>query len=91
MKCQEMITTQLKRKRMVITLDKKLAIISELRQGKSQRLVSALHSVAKSTVADIWKHREKITLHVTASDDPSYAKKRCIIREPHFEKLDKAF
>ena len=75
---------------MVITLDKKLAIISELRQGKSQRLVSALHSVAKSTVADIWKDREKITLHVAASDDPSYAKKRCILREPHFEKLDKA-
>ena len=50
MKCQEMTTTQLKRKRMVITLDKKLAIISELRQGKSQRLVS---TVAKSTVADI--------------------------------------
>ena len=37
---------------------KKLEIISELKKGKSQRLVSTEHD--KSTVADIWKGREKI-------------------------------
>ena len=33
------------------------------------------------------KDREK---HVTASDCPSLAKKRCIVRDVNFEKLDQA-
>lgn len=82
-----MSTKKPSRKRKVITLEKKLAIISELSKGKSQRFVS---DVAKSTIADIWKVREKIMLHVAANDNPSFAKKRCIIKQPHFDKLDKA-
>ncbi len=41
------------RKRRVLTLEKKLDIIKELKGGKSQRCVSELHQVPKSTVADI--------------------------------------
>ena len=33
---------------------------------------------------DIWKDREKIEKHMTA------AKKRCIVRDANFEKLDQA-
>lgn len=85
-----MSTKKPSRKRKVITLEKKLAIISELSKGKSQRFVSDSYTVAKSTIADIWKVREKIMLHVAANDNPSFAKKRCIIKQPHFDKLDKA-
>ena len=58
------------RKRSVLTLEKKLDIITELRKGKSVRSVSALFEVPKSTVGDIWKDRDKIEKHVTASDCP---------------------
>ena len=78
------------RKRKVLTLEKKLTIIEELRKGKSQRLVSEIFQVPKSTVADIWKLREKIQCHVSSSDNPSLAKKRCIIKEAQFEDLEKA-
>lgn len=61
-------------------------IIAELWKGKSQRLAS----VPKSTVGFIWKDRDKIEAHVSASGNPSFAKKRCIVREPQFDKLDQA-
>ena len=78
------------RTRKVITLERKLAIIEELKKGKSQRYVSELYQVPKSTVADIWKLKDKIESHVSASDNPSSAKKRCIMKEAQFEALDKA-
>ena len=78
------------RKRRVITLDQKLKIIDDLKEGKSQRLVGDIHGVPKSTVGDIWKDREKIEKYVSTSDCPTFAKKRCIVREAKFEELEKA-
>ena len=52
-----------RRKRSVLTLEKKLKIIGGLKKGKSLRCVSGLYDVPKSTVVlhcDIWKDREKI-------------------------------
>ena len=79
-----------KRKRSVMSLEKKLDIIAEVRQGKSQRAVADRFGVAKSTVGDIWKNKEKIETHVTASANPALAKRRCIVRDAHFQKLDEA-
>ena len=79
-----------KRCHRVVTLKKKLEIISQLKKVKSQRFVSSLFDIPKSAVADVWKAREKIERHVSASDNPSFAKKRCIVKEANFEKLDKA-
>ena len=76
-----------KRKRCVL---KKLEIIVEIHTGKEQMLVSDIFGVPKSTIGDIWKDRDKIEAHMTASDNPSFAKKRCIVREPCFDKLDQA-
>ena len=45
---------------------------------------------AKSTVGDIWKNREKIERHVSASANPAFTKKHCIMRDVHFHKLDEA-
>ena len=78
------------RSRRVITLERKLAIINEIKKGKSQMYVSELFEVPKSTIADIWKLRVKIEDHVSSSDNPSFAKKRCIMKEAQFETLDKA-
>ena len=73
-----------------MSLEKKLDIITQIRQGRSQRAVADGFGVAKSTVGDIWKNREKIEIHVSASTNPAFAKKRCIVRDAHFHKLDEA-
>ena len=60
-----------RRKRSVLTLEKKLEIMGELKKGKSLRCVSGLYDVPKSTVVshcDIWKDREKLEKHMTASN-----------------------
>ena len=46
--------------------------------------------IDKSTIADTWKDRKKIKSHVFASDNPSFSKKRCIVREAQYEELDRA-
>ena len=70
-----------------LSLDKKLIIIDQLSKGSSQRQVSALHEVPKSTVADIWKARDKIKEHLLISDNPSVLKKRCIVKDAQYEEL----
>ena len=79
------------RKRRVITLEQKLKIIDDLKEGKSQRPVGDIHGVPKSTVGDIWKDRGKIEKYVSTSDCPTFARKRCIVREAKFEELEKAW
>ena len=44
----------------MVTLKKKLEIIDELAKGKSQRYVSNMYDVPKSTIDDIWRDKEKI-------------------------------
>ena len=46
--------------------------------------------VPKSTVGVVWKDRDKIEAHVSASGNPAFAKKRCIVREPQFDELNQA-
>ncbi len=50
----------------------------------TQRLVAEIHS--KVYIGDIWKGREKIAKHVSFSDHPRFANKRCIMREAHYVK-----
>ena len=42
---------------------------------ESQRAVVELFDMANSMVGDIWKSREKIESHVSASANPTFAKK----------------
>ena len=49
----------------MLTLEKNLEIIGELKKGKSLRCVSGLYDVPKSTAVS---HREKIEKHMTASN-----------------------
>ena len=80
-----------KRKRSVLTLEKKLNIVKELEKGISQRAVGAKFGVAKSTVADIWKDRVKLFTATSSSESPTfYCKKRCIVRPPKFQLVDEA-
>ncbi len=72
-----------KRKRSCISLETKLKVIDEISKGQSQRHASEIFGIPKSTVADAWKHHDKIKDHVFAAEAPEeYAKKRRIIRDP---------
>ena len=63
----------------------KLKIIKELEEDKSQRLVAEQFKVAKSTISDIWRDREKIKKHVSSYANPQqFAKRRCLVRKPEF-------
>lgn len=87
----EMSVVATKRKRSVLTLEKKLNIVRELEKGISQRVVGEKFGVAKSTVADIWKDREKLSAATSSSESPAfYSKKRCIVRPPKFQLVDEA-
>ena len=59
----------------VVTSEKKLAVLEMLKHRKSQRSVSVICTVLKSTMANIWQHRVKIESHVSASDCTAFAKK----------------
>ena len=51
-----------KRKRSVITLERKLEVIKELENGRSQRVVAAslLFEIPESIIGNIWNNRKKI-------------------------------
>ena len=42
------------------------------------------------TVGDIWKEREKIENYIGTGECPSALKKRCIVKEALFSKVDQA-
>lgn len=79
-----------KRKRSVLTLETKLEIVRALEKGNAQREFASKFGVAKSTVADNWKDRQKLSNFTLASESCSYTKKRCIIRDPKFDLVDDA-
>ena len=70
-----MATASKKRKRIAHTLETKLEIVKALEKGDSQRFVSQNFGIAKSTVADIWRDREKKIDSVASSESPAFANK----------------
>ena len=78
------MATAPKRKRCAITIEQKLEIIAELSKGKSQRVVADIFKVAKSTINDICRDKEKIKRYITINDNPTLVKKRCIIEKIQF-------
>ena len=79
-----------KRKRSVMTLETKMKIVCDSQSGSSQRFVAEKFGVAKSTVGDIWKDRQKFQDCVSSSESLTFAKKQCIVREPKFDLVDVA-
>ena len=67
-----------------------------MKKGKSVYgvFLDSIKFQSPHAVGDIWKDREKIEKHVSASDSasdcPSLAKKRHIVRDANFEKPDQA-
>ena len=86
-----MVTASKKRKRTIHTLEMKLEIVKALEKGDSQRLVGQKYGIAKTTIADIWRDRKRITDSVASSESPAFAnRKRCVIHHPKFYLVDEA-
>ena len=62
----------------VLTLEKILDIVVKFNSGKSQRCVSTIAKISKTTIANILKQHEKIQCHMymSLSDCPALAKNR---------------
>ncbi|KAG9348076.1 hypothetical protein JZ751_004101 [Albula glossodonta] len=82
--------TSTKRKRVTLSIDKKLEILSKLDKGACLATIAKEYNVGKSTVFDIKKHQDKIKQFAKEATDSRSLKRRCIIRKPDDEKFDKA-
>ena len=83
-----------------MTLEKKLQVIAEVRNGQVAEVRNG--QVPEIGCGDPWcsqvpqlpifgRREKKIEAHDSASSNPSYAKKCCIVRDVHFQKLDDIF
>ena len=79
-----------KRKRTVVSLETKLAILDRLKKGEIQAQLASEYSVGKSTVSDIKKNEEKIRNFATTMDSLAMSKKRKVMRLADDDKLDQA-
>ncbi|KAJ8383582.1 hypothetical protein AAFF_G00219620 [Aldrovandia affinis] len=78
------------RKRVTISIDKKLEILSKLDKGACLGSIAREYNVGKSTVFDIKKHQNKIKQFAREATDSRSLKRRFIVRKPDDEKFDKA-
>ena len=83
-------STAAKRKRVTLTIEKKLDVLKKIDQGASLAAVALEFGLGKSTVSDIKRGRKKILKFETESTDPSCLKKRCIVRKANDEVFDNA-
>ena len=80
-----------KRKRVVLSLESKLAILDRLKFGATQAKLAEEYGVGKSTIADIKKSEEKLRSFVSTMDGLAVdKKKRKVMRVSIDESLDKA-
>ena len=49
------------------------------------RIIALKYGVAKSTVGDIWKYRQKLEDYISSSETPLYAKRRCVVGGPKYD------
>lgn len=79
-----------KRKREVLTIEKKLEIILELEKGSTATGLSAKHGISRTTINDIKKNAEEIKRFASQMESDSGAKKRKTMRKATNESLDEA-
>jgi hypothetical protein len=66
-----------KRKRVVLSLESKLAILDRLKFGATQVKLAEEYGVGKSTIASIKKNEEKLCSFVLMMDGLAVDKKKC--------------
>jgi len=79
-----------KRKRNVLTVEKKIEILGKLDKGETSSSLATFYNVGKATISDIKKNRESITSFVSTMDSADGAKKRKVMMDARDTNLDAA-
>lgn len=83
-------STSNKRKRNVLTMEKKIEIRSKLGKGKTSVFLARFYNIGKATVTDILKNRDAIMSFASKMDSGDGMKKRKVIKSAKNQELDKA-
>lgn len=80
-----------KRKRVVLTIQKKLEIINKMEEGSTgTRNLALLYNVGETTIRDIWKKKDKIIQFASSSDSAKGLSKRKAMKMSTYAELDEA-
>ncbi|XP_044018036.1 jerky protein homolog-like [Aphidius gifuensis] len=79
-----------KRKRNVLTMEKKLEILSKIDKGETSVSIASFYNIGKATVSDIKKNRGTIMSFVSKMDSDDGIKTKKVMKSAVNEKLDKA-
>lgn len=79
-----------KRSRHVLSIEKKLEIISRLEKGESGTNLAKIYDVGKATISDIKKNKDTILKFVSKLDSEDGSQKRKTMKGPKDEKLENA-
>lgn len=79
-----------KRKRNVLTVEKKLEILTKLDKGETHASLSLFYGVGKTTITDIKKNRDALQIFASTMDSGDGVKKRKVMKNAKDQKLDDA-
>ena len=85
-----MATKSLKRKRVVLTMKAKLAILDKMANGCTQRSLAEEYGVGKATVCDLKKNEAKIKDFASSLEDQGMSSSRKIMRLAKDEQVEAA-
>ena len=79
-----------KRKRKVLSIDTKLAILESLSKGVSQAKLVEQYGVGKSTISDIKRSEQKVKEYASTLDSQGVSTSRKVMRLAKEDKLEEA-
>ena len=79
-----------KRKRKVLSIDTKLAILESLSKGVSQAKLAEQYGVGKSTISDIKRSEQKVKEYASTLDSQGESTSRKVMRLAKEDKLEEA-
>ena len=79
-----------KRKRKVLSIDTKLALLESLSKGVSQAKLAEQYGVGKSTISDIKRSEQKVKEYASTLDSQGVSTSRKVMRLAKEDKLEEA-
>ena len=79
-----------KRKRKVLSIEKKLEILQKLDNGVSCAMICSEYDLGKSTVSDLKRDQGKIRKFAKEAKDSGMVAERCLVRRADDDRFDKA-
>ena len=85
------LSSQVKRKRLVLTLPKKIELVKRMEKGESRAKLMTEYGVGSSTLYDLKKRKDELLSFVTSTESPTgKIQKRKTLKGPKMQDLDSA-